>query len=206
MFYQPSTLPCTSHCLALLQNGVDSKPRQLVYILQSFCDSGTLYDAIEQGRLRGNDGQPALQPILITGLLLLPLLPLSVGRPAQPRAPYSLFTSFPNLPRTAFSWTVVLIICFILRLPASCAILGRPAGLSLDKQHLSTAATCCVCPHLCLRTFAALEIAGALRYLHAYGVCHGDLNPSNVLLKSSTRDPRRWIPQVVAGGGVAPTC
>lgn len=42
----------------------------------------------------------------------------------------------------------------------------------------------------------AQEIAGALTYLHAHDVLHGDLTPSNVLLTSSTKDGRRWQAKV----------
>ncbi len=41
-------------------------------------------------------------------------------------------------------------------------------------------------------TFSAACCAGALTYLHAHDVLHGDLTPSNVLLTSSTKDGRRW--------------
>lgn len=42
----------------------------------------------------------------------------------------------------------------------------------------------------------ALEIGGALRYLHSRGILHGDLTGSNVLLCSCARDSRRWICKV----------
>lgn len=42
--------------------------------------------------------------------------------------------------------------------------------------------------------------AGALTYLHAHDVLHGDLTPSNVLLTSSTKDGRRWQAKVGRGG------
>ena len=44
----------------------------------------------------------------------------------------------------------------------------------------------------------ALEIGGALRYLHSRGILHGDLTGSNVLLCSCARDSRRWICKVSA--------
>ncbi|KAG2482119.1 hypothetical protein HYH03_018926 [Edaphochlamys debaryana] len=38
-----------------------------------------------------------------------------------------------------------------------------------------------------------MEIALALRHMHALRLAHCDLKPSNILLKSSLRDPRGWV-------------
>ena len=42
----------------------------------------------------------------------------------------------------------------------------------------------------------AIEIGGALRYLHSRSILHGDLTGSNVLLSSCGRDSRGWICKV----------
>ncbi|KAK9825995.1 hypothetical protein WJX74_003878 [Apatococcus lobatus] len=42
----------------------------------------------------------------------------------------------------------------------------------------------------------AIEIGGALRYLHSRSILHGDLTGSNVLLCSCARDSRGWICKV----------
>lgn len=44
-----------------------------------------------------------------------------------------------------------------------------------------------------LRYAAAVEIAGAVAYLHSKGVVHGDLSPFNILLSTSPKDSRRWV-------------
>ncbi|KAL4448329.1 hypothetical protein ABPG75_005548 [Micractinium tetrahymenae] len=51
-------------------------------------------------------------------------------------------------------------------------------------------------PNLHAVLAAAIEMAGALSYLHSCEVIHGDLTPSNVLLSSSTKDARRWVCKV----------
>ncbi|KAK9865060.1 hypothetical protein WJX84_008297 [Apatococcus fuscideae] len=42
----------------------------------------------------------------------------------------------------------------------------------------------------------AIEIGGALRYLHSRCIIHGDLTASNVLLSSCSRDARGWMCKV----------
>ncbi|PSC70418.1 Serine threonine-kinase CTR1 [Micractinium conductrix] len=55
-------------------------------------------------------------------------------------------------------------------------------------------------PNLPAILAAAEEIAGVLTYLHANDVIHGDLTPSNVLLTSAAKDPRRWVCKVADFG------
>ncbi|KAL4433273.1 hypothetical protein ABPG77_003321 [Micractinium sp. CCAP 211/92] len=55
-------------------------------------------------------------------------------------------------------------------------------------------------PNLHAAVAAAVEMAGALSYLHSCEVIHGDLTPSNVLLTSSTKDSRRWVCKVADFG------
>ncbi|PNH06057.1 hypothetical protein TSOC_007623 [Tetrabaena socialis] len=52
------------------------------------------------------------------------------------------------------------------------------------------------CPALLPLYTSLLELALALRHLHARRLAHCDLKPSNVLLKSSMRDPRGWTSKV----------
>ncbi|GIL56370.1 hypothetical protein Vafri_11740, partial [Volvox africanus] len=49
------------------------------------------------------------------------------------------------------------------------------------------------CPALAPLYTSLLEVALALRHLHGRRLVHCDLKPSNILLKSSLRDPRGWI-------------
>jgi serine/threonine protein kinase len=44
--------------------------------------------------------------------------------------------------------------------------------------------------------FAAVEISSAMSYLHTNSIVHGDLNPNNILLASSTKDIRRCVAKV----------
>ncbi|GIM06686.1 hypothetical protein Vretimale_10969, partial [Volvox reticuliferus] len=49
------------------------------------------------------------------------------------------------------------------------------------------------CPALVPLYTSLLEVALALRHLHGRRLVHCDIKPSNILLKSSLRDPRGWI-------------
>lgn len=49
------------------------------------------------------------------------------------------------------------------------------------------------CPALVPLYTSLLELAMALRHLHARKLVHCDIKPANVLLKSSTRDARGWV-------------
>ena len=44
------------------------------------------------------------------------------------------------------------------------------------------------------------EVASAMQYLHSRGIVHGDLTGNNVLLKSSSKDQRRFIAMVSQHG------
>ena len=43
------------------------KVHQQVWIIQGYCNRGSLFHAVESGMLRGSDGQPSLLAILQTG-------------------------------------------------------------------------------------------------------------------------------------------
>jgi hypothetical protein len=49
------------------------------------------------------------------------------------------------------------------------------------------------CPALVPLYTSLLELAMALRHLHARKLVHCDIKPANVLLKSSARDRRGWV-------------
>lgn len=57
-------------------------------------------------------------------------------------------------------------------------------------------------PNLSFVLRTAVEVAGALAYLHAHGVLHGDLTGNNVLLHASTKD-RRMFEAMIADFGLS---
>ncbi|GLC39196.1 hypothetical protein PLESTM_000862800 [Pleodorina starrii] len=60
------------------------------------------------------------------------------------------------------------------------------------QRCASGAADGAVWPALVPLYTSLLEVALALRHLHSRRLVHCDIKPANVLLKSSTRDPRGW--------------
>lgn len=64
--------------------------------------------------------------------------------------------------------------CIVCKLPSSC------------PTHPFSPSPAAVPPE------QAVEVAGALAYLHAHGVLHGDLTGNNVLLHASTKDRRMF--------------
>lgn len=68
LLIQPRPKPtCTARAQEIVEGPEAGTLRQAVWIIQSYANRGSLYDAIERGLLRGADGEPDLGTILAAG-------------------------------------------------------------------------------------------------------------------------------------------
>ncbi|GIL81313.1 hypothetical protein Vretifemale_10252, partial [Volvox reticuliferus] len=81
------------------------------------------------------------------------------------------------------------VICFEY---CDCGTLLDAAHMGAFRRRGASASAAIARPALVPLYMSLLEVALALRYLHARRLVHCDLKPSNVLLKGSNRDVRGW--------------